>query len=122
MTSPTPNVKNFDLNDDTFLDKLENSLSVDRFRTYLTATDGDRVQAVRLYTWNTAVSAAFYGPLQALEVALRNAMDRELAVAYGRTWYDSDRVGLRVFPRYSLIEVFESSITKMYASFVDFCT
>ena len=94
MTSPTPNVKNFDLNDDTFLDKLENSLSVDRFRTYLTATDGDRVQAVRLYTWNTAVSAAFYGPLQALEVALRNAMDRELAVAYGRTWYDSDRVGL----------------------------
>ena len=47
MISPTPNVKNFDLNDDIFLDELENSLSVDRFRTYLTATDGDRVQAVR---------------------------------------------------------------------------
>ena len=43
MISPTPNVKNFDLNDDIFLDELENSLSVDRFRTYLTATDGDRV-------------------------------------------------------------------------------
>ena len=93
MISPTPNVKNFDLNDDIFLDELENSHSVDRFRTYLTATDGDRVQAVRLYTWNTAVSAAFYGPLQALKVALRNAMNRELAVTYGRTWYDSDRAG-----------------------------
>ena len=30
MISPTPNVKNFDLNDDIFLDELENSLSVDR--------------------------------------------------------------------------------------------
>ena len=38
-----------------------------RLGTYLTATGGDRVQAVRLHTWNTAVSAAFYGPLQALE-------------------------------------------------------
>ncbi|WP_299592843.1 hypothetical protein [uncultured Tateyamaria sp.] len=93
MTSPTPNVKNFDLNDD-ILDELETSLSADRLGTYLAATGGDRAQAVRLYTWNTAVSAAFYGPLQALEVALRNAMNRELASAYGQTWYDSAKAGL----------------------------
>ena len=76
MISPTPNVKNFDLNDDIFLDELENSLSVDRFRTYLTATDGDRVQAVRLYTWNTAVSAAFYGPLQVWKSMQRSPTKR----------------------------------------------
>ena len=36
-----------------------------------------------LYAWNTAVSAAFYGPLQGLEVALRNAMHRRLAERLG---------------------------------------
>ena len=93
MTNPIPNVKKVNLNDD-ILAKLEESLSADRFGTYLTATDSDRVQAIRLYTWNTAVSAAFYGPLQALEVALRNSLNRELANAYGRTWYDSNKTGL----------------------------
>jgi hypothetical protein len=44
---------------------------------------------MRLYTWNTAVSAAFYGPLQGLEVALRNAMHRSLAARYGPDWYDN---------------------------------
>lgn len=56
------------------LDALETSLSQQRLATYVNTAGGDREQAVRLYTWNTAVSAAFYGPLQGLEVALRNAM------------------------------------------------
>ncbi|MEM9999927.1 MAG: Abi family protein [Pseudomonadota bacterium] len=93
MTSPTPNVNNFDLNDG-ILDELEASLSAERLGTYLTATGGDRAGAVKLYTWNTAVSAAFYGPLQALEVALRNAMNRELASVYGQEWYDNRKAGL----------------------------
>ena len=93
MTSPTPNVKDFDLNNE-ILDELEVSLSADRLGTYLTATSGDRTNAVRLYTWNTAISAAFYGPLQALEVALRNAMNRELATLYGQAWYDNGKTGL----------------------------
>lgn len=49
---------------------------------------------MRLYTWNTAVSAAFYGPLQGLEIALRNAMHRQLSATYGPDWYDSPRCGL----------------------------
>jgi len=47
--------------------------------------------AFRLYTWNTAASAAFYGPLQGLEIALRNAMHRELSSLYGDTWYDNPK-------------------------------
>lgn len=40
--------------------------------------------ALRLYWWNVEVSAAFYGPLHCLEVALRNALHDHLAQAYGR--------------------------------------
>jgi len=76
------------------LDALEASLSPERMTTYLAAAGGDREQALRLYTWNTAVSAAFYGPLQGLEVALRNAMNRELARIYGPDWYDNPGAGL----------------------------
>lgn len=82
-------VKTFSFSEE-ILGALETSLSPERMGTYLAATQGDREKAVRLYTWNTAVSAAFYGPLQGLEVALRNAMHRELARAYDRAdWYDN---------------------------------
>ena len=37
------------------------------------AVDGDRRRAIALYEWNTRVSAAFYVPLQTVEVGLRNA-------------------------------------------------
>ena len=79
---------------DEVLDALVASLSPERFATYVAATGGDRERAMRLYTWNTAVSAAFYGPLQGLEVALRNAMHRELGAAYGPAWYDDPACGL----------------------------
>jgi hypothetical protein len=79
--------------DDDVLDALVASLSPERMATYVTATDGDRERAMRLYTWNTAVSAAFYGPLQGLEVALRNAMHRELVALYGANWYDNPACG-----------------------------
>jgi len=36
----------------------------------------------------------FYGPLQILEVTLRNAMNRRLSERYGQTWYNNDRAGL----------------------------
>ena len=76
------------------LDALQASLSPERFATYLAATGGDRAEALRLYTWNTALSAAFYGPLQGLEVAIRNAMHRELSLRYGAAWYDNLQAGL----------------------------
>ena len=93
MSSGEPKVKMFDLNEE-ILSELESSLSPERFSTYLAATDGERGLAVSLYTWNTAISAAFYGPLQALEVALRNSMNRNLVTAYGAKWYDNVAVGL----------------------------
>ena len=73
---------------------LEASFSSDRMGTYLAAADGDRESAARLYLWNTAVSAAFYGSLQALEVALRNAMQVQLSNPYGEDCYDNAGAGL----------------------------
>ena len=81
-------VKNFTFDED-ILDALVASLSPERIATYMAAAGGDREKAMRLYTWNTAVSAAFYGPLQGLEVALRNAMHRMLTARFGPAWYDN---------------------------------
>ena len=58
------------------LDDLEAAVSPERLSTYLTAAGGDRKRALQLYTWNTEMSAAFYGPLQGLEIALARATQR----------------------------------------------
>ena len=57
-------VKPFSYTED-ILNDLEVSFSLERMSTYLKAAGGDREKAFHLYAWNTATSAAFYGPLQA---------------------------------------------------------
>ncbi len=86
-------VNAFTFNEPT-LNALEASLSPERIATYVAATGGDREKAIRLHTWNTAVSAAFYGPLQGLEVAVRNGMHRRLSAVHGPDWYDNPQCGL----------------------------
>ena len=77
------------------LAELESTLSRERLSTYLRAVpDADKEQAVCLYVWNIALSSAFYGVLQGLEVALRNAMHKRLSAAYGGAWYENRRIGL----------------------------
>ena len=75
--------------DEPALDAIEVALSADRFAKYVDICDGDRKAAFRLYGWNMAISAAFYGPLQTLEVTLRDAIHAVLSVEYGRTWYNT---------------------------------
>ena len=93
MVDRETGVKTFSYTDE-ILGELERTLSRERLRTYLDAVGGDRVEAVRLYAWNTAISGAFYGPLQGLEVALRNAMHDRLTERYGPAWYDNAKAGL----------------------------
>jgi len=73
---------------------LETALSAERLTAYLRVTSGDRERALRLYLWNTEISAAFYGPLQGVEVALRNALHRELSRVFGTSWYDAPAMPL----------------------------
>lgn len=84
----------FDQWDGPILDAIEAALSTDRFSKYVSACGGDRKAAFRLYGWNTAISAAFYGPLQTLEVTLRNALHAALTDCYGPNWYDGIGPGL----------------------------
>lgn len=69
------------------LESLQCCLSPDRLSKYLRATQGSLLNALALYNWNTAISAAFYGPLLWLEVTLRNSVDNRLAEVYGDAWY-----------------------------------
>ncbi len=78
----------------SLLAEFESLPSPARLSPYIRDVGGDRDRAMRLYTWNTAISAAFYGLLQGLEVALRNAMHRRLAERYETAWYDNPDSGL----------------------------
>ena len=78
--------------------KFASTLPYSRFRKYLSAakkrssnSSDDEIEfAVRLYAWNTALSAAFYEPLQALEITLRNAVHGQMTHALNdETWYNN---------------------------------
>ncbi|MEW2397849.1 hypothetical protein [Streptomyces sp. NPDC046862] len=79
---------------------LAKAFSKPRMATYLTAAGGESTTAMRLYWWNVAASAAFYGPLHCLEVTLRNALHDELARHHGRPdWWSRaplNRNGIRL--------------------------
>ena len=57
----------------------EHWLSGPRYRRYLKVASGDHDQALQLYVWNSRVAAAGAADVGHLEVALRNAYDRQLA-------------------------------------------
>ncbi len=74
--------------DGTSLTALGGSISAERLRTYLELASGNHSIAMRMYTRNVALGSAFYGPLQTLEVALRNAVNNSLADRHGDFWFN----------------------------------
>ena len=76
--------------------KFASTLPKPRFKRYLdyaeecssNPNDDQTEIAVKLYAWNTALSAAFYESLQSLEIALRNAIHKQMTDALGEDWYD----------------------------------
>lgn len=62
------------------------SLSRERLDKYLNASGNDLDLAIGLYERNTRLAESFYTPLQALEICLRNHIDRELSSTYGADW------------------------------------
>ena len=73
---------NTDQWDETTFGKIEIAFSANRFAKYVDVCGGDREAAFRLYGWNIAVSAAFYGPLQTIEVTLRDALHAALSAQW----------------------------------------
>lgn len=66
---------------------LEEVLSGERIGRYLRASGHDNNLALRLYLWNTKLGEAFFSPLQAVEVALRNRVSTVFANVYGAEWW-----------------------------------
>ncbi|MEU1744599.1 hypothetical protein ACPXB5_14655 [Micromonospora arida] len=80
---------------DDLPDWIRRAFSVPRLNPYLTESGQVADKAVELYWWNIEVSAAFYGPLHCLEIALRNALHDQLCRRFGRPdWWASASVPL----------------------------
>jgi hypothetical protein len=74
---------------------LEALLSEARFSRYLNRYQGDRALALRLYTWNLAACSALWGPINVIEVAVRNAIHDRLVERTGRgDWWNDPHVHL----------------------------
>lgn len=91
----------------TARNELITLLSPDRFSTYRLKSASDD-EAVRLYTWNIAVSSAFWGSLTVLEVLSRNAIHRQLMRLFKRSdWWNHDEAALVNPQRRQLSAAFE---------------
>ena len=71
------------------MSRLASTISAPRLGRYIRTCGGDVPNALRLYQWNLEVSAAFFLPLQMLEVSLRNAVAEAIEAAYGPNWTHS---------------------------------
>ena len=71
-------------------DDIIRSMSTERFATYLNAVDQDARRAFRLYLWNAEIGSAFYLPVQAVEIVLRNQINRVLARRFAPNWWQDE--------------------------------
>lgn len=69
-------------------DELMRFLGQARLSTYLAAAGGDAGRAADLYLWATELSGALHAQLSFVELAVRNAIDRQLV-----TWNDAQGYG-----------------------------
>lgn len=81
------------------VDKTRAWISAERFAPFLEQADGDRALAFDLYLWHARISGASLTTLHHFEVALRNAIDRQLGAGQAqepveRSWLlDSTTLG-----------------------------
>ena len=72
----------------TFFDKIQPALAVERLDAYRQDQTELRVALAR-YVWNMALCESLYSPLQMVEIALRNALQRSLENHFRSPhWYD----------------------------------
>lgn len=97
---------------DHILPLLQSSVSATRLQRYLAMANGDTAQALRLYMWNTALSEALYGPLQGLEITLRNKVHECLSRSFGAQWYDAPATGLLSAQQQQILEA-KQTLTRL---------
>ncbi len=65
---------------------FQNIVSSERLQRYLDACDGDHLKTLDLYRANIRVSLEMFAIVGALEIALRNAIDKVMTLNYGADW------------------------------------
>ena len=65
---------------------FQDIISAERLQRYLTAAGNDTQKTMTLYRLNLALSQEVFTILSCFEVALRNAIDRELSTHLGADW------------------------------------
>ena len=66
-------------------------------RRYLQSVDGDSRKAMRLYRLNLKLSQELFTIISCLEIALRNAIDKQYSEAYGPDWLRDSTVQGGIF-------------------------
>lgn len=69
------------------INEIETILSNPRFARYVAYTAGNRRKAMRLYCWNTDISASFYHLLHYCELSVRNAAVEAIEIEFGLNWH-----------------------------------
>lgn len=97
----------------TDISAIAQVLSADRFNTYEQTCNGDQARALRLYSWNIAVAAAFWGGFNVLEVTFRNSIHRRLTNFVEREDWWNGPIPLHKFEKYRLTEA-QNRATKLH--------
>lgn len=75
------------------------AISTPRLAPYVRATT-TQGEALRLYTWNIEAAAAMWGPIQVLEISLRNIIHAQLVLKFDiPDWWNHPMVSLTKFGR-----------------------
>ena len=76
---------------------FESILSTERMARYLTACKGDSRKAMTLYRYNLQLSQEMFTVISCFEVALRNAIDKNLVPHLGNDWLRDSVVANGIF-------------------------
>lgn len=71
------------------IDALAGVIPAGRVGHFMRAAGFDPVRAAALHAWNEEVGAAFFGPLQKVELALRTKVESAFADVFGPCWFAS---------------------------------
>lgn len=86
--------------DPALLRGLPGVISKARLSTYLDRYPGREDLALRLYSWNIALTSALWGPFSVVEVAVRNAIHTQLEDRAGRSdWWGDPHLWSRLLDR-----------------------
>lgn len=65
---------------------FEDAFSAERLQKYLLACGGDTRKAMTLYRYNLRLSQEMFTLVSCFEVTLRNRVDRQMTLHYGKDW------------------------------------